>query len=118
MNKPVLILEQIEVLRDLQRETNENILGELLVIFESNTPALIGKIETAAQTKDFRSLSAHAHKLKSTALGLGLGQMSELCLFLEIESNKHATLDYTTFVSQLQSQYHEGLQELRKVEAA
>lgn len=118
MKKPVLVLEQIEVLKNLQRETNENILAELLAIYEKSTPKLIREIENAARAQDFRGLTSHAHKLKSTALGLGLGQMSELCLFLEIESNKRSPLDYMTLVTQLHLQYQEGLQELKKIEAA
>ena len=70
-------------LRELERETDHEFILELIGIFLSETPKLIGTIGEALRAQDSHGLAVAAHTLKGSAMNLGAKQLGALCLKLE-----------------------------------
>ena len=69
---------------------DEDFIREMLGIFIKNTPEAIANINSALMEKEYSSLSAHAHKLKSSIQILGDDDLYELIRKLENTANNAA----------------------------
>lgn len=75
--------QTIDMLRELKKTANDEILLELIEIFRSQSPVLLADIYAALERRDADALERAAHTLKGSALNLGAKLFAEQCLRVE-----------------------------------
>ncbi len=84
----LLNISQIDSLNELNSGPEEDILGELIEIYKSQTPNLINQIKLHFKAGNFDDLKKMAHKLKGSSANIGLKSLAENCSKLEEMSSK------------------------------
>ncbi|MDP4114864.1 MAG: response regulator [Bacteroidota bacterium] len=74
---------KISFLTDLQSDDDIFFLLELLDVYINDMPKIIDQIKHAVDKVDFKHILFYAHKLKGSALTLGIDKLSELCSEIE-----------------------------------
>ena len=90
--------DPLKKLIDLSNGDDE-LVREMIAIFIKHTPETIAKIKQGLEEKDYPSLSAAAHKLKSSIQIVGDKNLHELVKKIEITSQ--TTLDESELTSLL-----------------
>lgn len=75
-------------LKDLERDGNPGLLGDLVRLFRRRTPEAITEMEAALAAADAHRLSRAAHGLKASTGNLGAMRLMELAT--EIEQSARA----------------------------
>lgn len=75
--------KKISFLTDMQSEDDIIFLLELLDVYIKDMPKIISQIKTGIEQKDFKNILFYAHKLKGSALTLGIDKLTELCFEME-----------------------------------
>lgn len=83
MNNPVLNLNQLNALRQLNPVNGVNVLKKLILIYLKSAPGFLSQIEDAIQTKDNHLLRRAAHTLKSSTANIGAETLADICQKLE-----------------------------------
>jgi two-component system sensor histidine kinase/response regulator len=105
------ILDQnaLDNIRQLQTDTDSNLLKELIDLFLSESPKLINTIEQAIQTKDAKAIQFAAHRLKGSSAYLGVIRVCSLCSEIEEQSRDNRLEDLSNTILLLGTEYHRGL---------
>ena len=85
MKNVELDFEQLNTLKFLEINTEEEIISSLLQIFSGQYKEICQQISDCVVKNEFYDASRLSHKLKSSALQLGMKDVAKACLFLEIE---------------------------------
>ena len=80
---------KITFINDIQTVQDVQFFIELLDIYLSDMPKVIGKIKTAVEQKDFDKLRFFAHKLKGNSLTLGIENFAKICSHLENDGKEN-----------------------------
>jgi len=105
--------EHIDSLRFLEDSTEEEIIESLLSLFEIQYQEIAPKILDSINQNKMHEASSLAHKLKSSALQLGMSDVAEDCLFLETECKKMAIHDYSEIIKRLFNRSFHSLENIR-----
>ena len=73
----------ITFLSEVQTSEDVNFLVELFDIYINDLPVLINEINTAIRNSDFDNIKFYTHKLKGSALTLGIESIADHCIDLE-----------------------------------
>ena len=95
--RPSQIIDESKItfINDIQTAQDVNFFIELLDIYISDMPKVIGKIKSAVDEKDFYKLRFYAHKLKGNSLTLGIDFFVKISSQLE-NAGKENRIDETT----------------------
>lgn len=74
---------QLDSLMSISEEDGPDLVRQLFDMFQETMPGAISKVTKAVEVKDWASLSAEAHRLKSTCGNLGIHSMSMIAKALE-----------------------------------
>jgi HPt (histidine-containing phosphotransfer) domain-containing protein len=80
MNNPVLNLNKLDLLRQLDPGGGAVFLKKLISIYLSSAPVSLEQIENAIQLADSYALRKTAHIFKSGAANMGAEKLAEICL--------------------------------------
>lgn len=116
MKTDVIDIEQIKVLQQVEKETHENIIEQVINVFKEETPETIEAIKQNINELSFTEISFYAHKLKSSCYHVGAKKMAHLCLQIETESKKENKLDYSNLINQVHSEFLVFLEEFQNIE--
>ncbi|WP_297324371.1 Hpt domain-containing protein [Nitrosomonas sp.] len=83
MDNPVLNLNQLNALRQLNPINGVGVLKKLILIYLKSAPAFLSQIEDAIQDKDSLMLRRAAHTLKSSTANIGAETLADICQKLE-----------------------------------
>lgn len=78
--------EVIDRIRAMQLEGDEDILGEVIALFQQEAPKLLQALHEAATKGDAGALQFSAHSLKSSSSHVGAVHLAELCKELEMKA--------------------------------
>ena len=95
--RPLQIIDESKItfINDIQTTQDVNFFIELLDIYISDMPKVIGKIKSAVDEKDHYKLRFYAHKLKGNSLTLGIDFFVKISSQLE-NAGKENRIDETT----------------------
>lgn len=103
--KNVIDKKNWQVIRDLQRPEQPDILHKLMHIYLENTPDLIEILVQAATDMDDITFSETAHTIKSSSRNLGAIKLSQLCEKCEDSSTKKNRDIVTDLVNIIKKEY-------------
>jgi len=88
---PTRIIDESKItfLQDIQTEEDVNFYVELLDIYISDLPTMIGNIKTAVVEKNAKMLQMNAHKLKGSSVTLGIDIVTQMAHDLETAARKN-----------------------------
>lgn len=107
MNNPVLNLNQLNALRQLNPANGVSILKKLILIYLKSAPSFLSQIEDAIQGKDSLMLRRAAHTLKSSTANIGAETLADICRQLEDLGDNEQIDEAAKLLAKLQ---HEFLQ--------
>jgi HPt (histidine-containing phosphotransfer) domain-containing protein len=81
--EPVLDLEVLRGLRELQPKGEPDLLAELLTLYREEARRLIAEMQTAVATGASEALQRAAHTLKGSSANLGAVRLAALCRAVE-----------------------------------
>jgi signal transduction histidine kinase/ligand-binding sensor domain-containing protein/CheY-like chemotaxis protein/HPt (histidine-containing phosphotransfer) domain-containing protein len=81
--EPLLDKTVLESLRDLQDETDPNLVVELIDIFLKEFPEKVSFLQNALEKQNFKLLEQNAHSLKGNAGNLGAKRLQKLSYEIE-----------------------------------
>jgi len=106
----------ITFISEIQTSADINFLIELFEIYIRDLPVLVLEIDEAIKNNDFANLKFYTHKLKGSALTLGLESISNFCFELETAAENKIIDDQ---VQDLNANLHEHIdkvvEELKKL---
>ncbi|MFN5830149.1 MAG: Hpt domain-containing protein, partial [Bacteroidota bacterium] len=91
-DKPTFEKPDLSYLRLLMDNDTEIVL-EVLEIFKLQTPIDVQNMELHTKNNYWQMLSKSAHKLKSSVGNLGMNQLKDWFLFIEINGKQETNLD-------------------------
>ncbi len=102
---PVLDLDTIQQIRELQVEGEPDLLVRLIDLFMESTPKSLEAIRVHAEGKAPQKLIESAHYLKSSCFALGASKMGSVCAHVE-EMGKSRRYDQVQlYLSRLEAEY-------------
>ena len=109
---------KITFINDIQTAQDVSFFIELLDIYISDMPKVIGKIKVSVDEKDHEKLKFFAHKLKGNSLTLGIDDFVKICSHLE-NAGKENNFDETTnqFCNKLVHDFEKIIKELEIIRA-
>jgi HPt (histidine-containing phosphotransfer) domain-containing protein len=75
--------EVLDRIRALQQEGDEDILGQVIILFQQEAPKQLRALHEASTKGDAAALRFAAHSLKSSSSHVGAVHLAELCKELE-----------------------------------
>ncbi len=104
---------KITFINDIQTVQDVQFFIELLDIYISDMPKIIGKIKAAVEEKDYDKLRFFAHKLKGNSLTLGIENFAKICSHLEIAGKENRIEEVSVqLCSKLVSDFEKIISEL------
>ena len=82
-SEPILDPAVMDELRELGRELEQDVLGEVVAAFRKRAPELLGEMEAAEARGDWSSLARAAHTLKGGSAQIGARALSTLARGVE-----------------------------------
>ncbi|PXW88373.1 HPt (histidine-containing phosphotransfer) domain-containing protein [Nitrosomonas sp. Nm84] len=107
MSNPVLNLNQLNVLRQLNPINGVSVLKKLIAIYLKSAPAFLSQIENAIHTKDSHLLRRAAHTFKSSNANIGAETLTDICQKLEDFGDNNQVDEAAKLLAKFQ---HESLQ--------
>jgi signal transduction histidine kinase/HPt (histidine-containing phosphotransfer) domain-containing protein/DNA-binding response OmpR family regulator len=98
-------LDVIQSLKELGGESDTGLLGELVELFNSDTPQRLERLVAAVDSGDFEEAGRVAHSLKSSCGNLGAIVMAELCRSIEHSCREGSVESVPSLVRESQSEY-------------
>ncbi len=106
----------ITFINEIQTSADINFLIELFEIYIRDLPILVAEIDEAIKNNDFANLKFYTHKLKGSALTLGLEGISNFCFELEIAAaNKILDDKVQDLHANLHDHIYKVVKELKKL---
>lgn len=108
---PRLQQEKITELVILGIDLQEDVLGQMVELFNESSLEIINGIHQAYQNKDSSELAALAHKFKSGAGNIGLMKLHHMCTYLEkgIKENSLTLDECSSLIVSMEKEFHEGM---------
>ena len=78
--------ENIDALKELGKQTGQDLLGNIVKLNIDTTPPMIEEMENLVQSENYEQAGRVAHKLKSSCANLGLVALKESCQSVEAKS--------------------------------
>jgi len=75
--------QNITFITEIQSKQDVIFLIELFEIYINDLPVLVNAVNEAIHSSDFENLKFHTHKLKGSALTLGINSVADYCISLE-----------------------------------
>lgn len=88
---PIIDRETIDMLREMDAITEDDLLIELIDDFLNHSAGIMVEIQTSAQGLDYRKLAANAHSLKGASLNIGVLGLFHICDQIETLARTLAT---------------------------
>lgn len=101
MSTTQINFDQLDSLKFLEETTEEDIIGCLLTLFDIQYQEICPQLRQLIKSKSFNEASSLAHKLKSSAIQLGMNDVAQSCLFLETECKKKNEHDYDEVIKKI-----------------
>jgi HPt (histidine-containing phosphotransfer) domain-containing protein len=108
---------KISFLKDLQTEEDIVFFIELIDLYLTETPKILGKLDAALAEADIKKFTFYAHKLKGSSLTLGVMQIAEFAASLETESKKGFSDNLTELLAETQKLYDLSIKDLADLRA-
>jgi HPt (histidine-containing phosphotransfer) domain-containing protein len=70
---------------------DQNLVAALMAEFGPMARTLVSELEKAQAGHDFKGLELNSHSLKSSAKVLGMDQLADLCLRIELAAGENKT---------------------------
>lgn len=105
--KPILNLDKLDSLRQLDPEGGTGFLKKLASIYLSSAPSYLSQIEKAIQTRDDHALRKAAHTFKSSAANIGAETLSGLCQKLEDYGENHQIDEASRLLAEMQHEFRQ-----------
>ncbi len=86
-NHDIIQKQAWELIRELQRPDQPDVLHKLIHLYLENTPDLIDLLSQYAQDMDKQAFAETAHMLKSSSKNLGASRLAQLCEKIECSAN-------------------------------
>jgi len=93
------------VIQELQRPDQANILHKLIHIYLENTPDLIELLAQATDDMDEITFSETAHTIKSSSRNLGAIKLAQLCEKCECNSKEKDQSKAVELVNEIKKEY-------------
>ncbi|MGB5849284.1 MAG: response regulator, partial [Ignavibacteriaceae bacterium] len=84
VDSEIINVNNISFISEMRTSSDVNFLIELFDIYIRDLPIVVTKIDEAIKNNDFAKLKFYTHKLKGSALTLGLESIANFCAELEI----------------------------------
>lgn len=108
MNNPVLNLNKLDLLRQLDPGGGALFLKKLISIYLSSVPVSLEQIENAIQLADSSyAFKKAAHTFKSSAANMGAEKLAEICLQLEEYGENHQLNEASDLLGKLQCEFQQ-----------
>jgi signal transduction histidine kinase/CheY-like chemotaxis protein/HPt (histidine-containing phosphotransfer) domain-containing protein len=104
-NEQVIDSHYWQVIRDLQRPNQANILHKLITIYLENTPTLIKLLTQSVTDMDAISFAETAHTIKSSSQNLGAIQLAHLCEKAECNAKEKNQNKAFELIDQIKIEY-------------
>lgn len=111
---PVLNVEQLESLKDLNEPGEPDVISELIDLFEGNSPKTLSDIHQAIVDEDRDSLVGFAHKMKGSSANLGAEQLRALCFHLEKSGQEISWEEAKEYKEKIDKAYIDAIAALKK----
>lgn len=95
----------IKELRDLEKQTNQNIVSEMVTEFITDAGRSVGEMRTNLEAKKYMELAKISHTLKSSSANIGAVEMSKICSEVENLIVNEKKMDFSqlnTLVSEIE----------------
>jgi CheY-like chemotaxis protein len=102
----------LEPFRELQDESDADLVGELLGLYVADTRHRMGELRAALKRQDLPSLQSAAHSLKGSSKCLGIRRMSTLCFELEEHLDNGRFTGAAVSLNQLEGEFERVQQAL------
>jgi HPt (histidine-containing phosphotransfer) domain-containing protein len=73
----------LKELRDLEKQTNQNIVSEMVTEFIIDAGKGVGEMRAHLEAKKYMELAKISHTLKSSSANIGAVEMSKICSEIE-----------------------------------
>ncbi len=111
---PILDLERMASLKELDSDGSQNIVSELAQIFFDSSDYALKLLKEAVDEQNAPKIRNFAHKLKGTASNMGAKKLSAICQNLEHNSSLNQIDDSQVILDDIIAAHHEVSQVLRK----
>ncbi len=113
-DKPILDLNVLNVLRDIQIEGEPDLLSEIMATFFSDTDEIMDNLDDALLQQNTGIIKNNAHKLKSSSASVGALLLSEAAKYLESSSKTNTTDVNTDLIAAIRIEYNKARTALKK----
>jgi HPt (histidine-containing phosphotransfer) domain-containing protein len=102
---PPLAEERLDILRELGRSSGQDLLGEILHSYLTETPSKLGRLRLALEAGDVQALIFSAHSLKGISAQLGVERVAGLAARLERAGQAGALDDCAALLLALEQEW-------------
>lgn len=106
-SKVIIDEDQLASLRELNEDDDDDIVTELINIFEKHSPETIDLLSEAIRADDRPQVVKLAHKLKGSCANLGAEYMRNLCQDLEENGTKMDATKMVSMIDEVKNAYSE-----------
>jgi HPt (histidine-containing phosphotransfer) domain-containing protein len=92
-------------LGDLQHESGNHFLSELIDLFRKGALQHIQRMREALSNHDREALSQAAERLRGTCLSIGAKHMAQICSFIDKKSSANSSDEATGLLSRLEEEF-------------
>jgi histidine phosphotransfer protein HptB len=111
---PLVDLQSIENLRELNPGDNDEFLREIISIYLEDTPARIAELEQSLAAGDVPKFTRAAHSIKGSSSNLGAMIVRKIAETLEHQSSKQGLADVAGLIVALKEEFTKTHAELTK----
>ncbi len=111
---PLVDLQSIANLRELNPGDNDEFLREIIAIYLEDTPARIAELDQSLLAGDVPKFTRAAHSIKGSSSNLGAMSVRGIAETLEHHSSKHGLTDVAGSIAILKQEFAKTQVELSK----
>jgi HPt (histidine-containing phosphotransfer) domain-containing protein len=112
---PVIDLQSIENLRELNPGDNDAFLREIIGIYLDDTPLRLTELDQGLATGDAAKFTRAAHSIKGSSANVGAMTVRSVAETLEHQSAQQGLANVTELIAALRTEYARAEAELRKL---
>ncbi len=111
----LLYTKQLDSIRSLQTEGEENIVAKMIKHFLITSGNTIEQLKSALINNDHQAINLLAHKLKSASANLGAIHFSDICRRIEMMSINKGPEDIQSLFAELEQSFSKTSEALQKI---